>query len=123
MTESQIEWAVIYGDRSVFTNLDGSWEEAPAWGVQAIIYRSAETGWSIATAEDYFIRLPDGEFLPINENALQDYVANVWKLAKVGRRIGNHEYAQIHGLALELMGDVKKTGYLKRERRVSDGTS
>ena len=91
--------------------------------MQAIVYRSAETGWSIATAEDYFIRLPNGEFLPINENALQDYVANVWKLAKVGRRIGNHEYAQIHGLALELMGDIKKTGYFKRERRLSNGTS
>lgn len=110
------DWAIIYDDYSVFTSDDGSFEDAPAWGVQAIVFRSVETGWSIATTGAYFIRLPDGDFLPIGDDALMDYAANVWKKVKVGRMISQKEWGKISGLALELMGDVKKTARFKWEK-------
>lgn len=113
----KIEWAIIYDGLGVFTNLDGSWEEAPAWGAQAIVYKSIETGWSICTTGDHFIQLSNGEFLPIGDNALQDYAANVWKKIKVGRMLSREEFAKVNGLALSLMGELKKTAYFRNERQ------
>lgn len=117
MTDKVPDWLIVYDDYSVFSSLDGTWEDAPGWGIQAIVYRNVETGWSPVTTDDYYIRLEDGSFLGIGENALVDYVVNVWKRAKVGRMISREEFAKVHGLALEMMGELKKTGYFRRERR------
>jgi hypothetical protein len=116
--KSLIEWAAIYADESIFTNLDGTWEEAPAWGMQAIVYKSVETGWSICTTGDSFHRLPSGDFIPLGEDALKDYAANVWKTIKVGRMLSREEYGRIMKLANELMLGVTKTAYFPNERRV-----
>lgn len=110
------EWAVIYSDQSVFSNLDGTWEEAPGFGIQAIVYKSKETGWSIATDGHYYTRLSDGSFLPLGFDALMDYVVNVWGVAKIGRMISRDEYGVAMGKANELMRDVVKTGSFKSER-------
>lgn len=111
------EWAIIYQNSQVFTNLDGTWEEAPAWGVQAIVHRSKETGWSMVTTGNYYCRLPDGSFLPMGFDALQDYSANVWHTVKVGRMISRDEYGESMGIANEIMRNVIKTGSFRSERR------
>lgn len=110
------EWAIVYDDLTYFTNLDGTWEDAPAYGSQAIVYLSVETGWSICTTGDHFLRLENGDFLPISEAALQDYAANVWKKIKVGRMISREEYGKVMGLAQRIMQDIEKTGSFKSER-------
>ena len=114
-----MDWIIFYGEHDkppTFSSDDGAWEDAPAWGIQAIVYRNIETGWSVVTTGDYYIRLDDGSFLPLGEDALLDYVANVWKVAKVGRMVSRGEFARVHGQALEMMGDLK-TGYYRNERR------
>ena len=111
------EWVAVYSDKSVFSSLDGSWEDAPAWGMQAVIYQSVETGWSSCLSGDYFIRLDDGAFLGIDDTGLRDYAANVWKKIKVGRYLSRDEYNEVVAIALDIMRDVKKTAELKTERR------
>lgn len=55
-----VEWKLYYGDRSTFSNLDGSWGEAPAWGVAAIAIRDQYVGREIDTPRhpgcgDYYV--------------------------------------------------------------------
>lgn len=114
-----MEWIAFYDDGSTFDSDQGSWEEAPAWSIQAIAYKASETGWSICTDGDYFIRLENGEFLPLDKDGLVDYAANVWRKAKVGRMISRDEFAKIHGLALAMMGEIK-TAHFGNERQVDD---
>lgn len=35
-------WRIIYADGSEFTSLDGSWADAPPFGVQCVVYYHAE---------------------------------------------------------------------------------
>ena len=111
------EWVAIYSDESFFSSLDGSWDDAPAWGMQVIVYESRETGWSICTGGDYFHRLPDGEFIPIDKDGLVDRSANEWKTIKVGRQLSREEFSRVMKLATSIMGAENKTAYFKNERR------
>ncbi len=38
------EWAIIYGDRKIFTSTDGSWAEAPPWNVQIVVIPNKTVG-------------------------------------------------------------------------------
>ena len=111
------EWIAVYADLTFFSNLNGSWEDAPPWGMQAIIYKSKETGWSICTGGDHFHRLPNGEFIPLDDDGLVDYSANVWKTVKVGRQLSREEFNKVMRLANSIMGANDKTAYFKTERR------
>lgn len=111
------EWVAVYPDLSIFTSLDGSWEDAPAWGMQAIIYKSKATGWSICTGGDYFHRLPDGDFIPMDKDGLVDQAANVWKTIKVGRQLSRNEFNKVMKVAVDIMGAENKTAYFRKERR------
>lgn len=79
------DWAIIYAGLTIFTSHDGPWSLAPANGVLAIVYRSVETGWSLAQSKDYYIRLEGNEFLSIGYDAVIDHMINVFKVAKVNR--------------------------------------
>lgn len=111
------EWVAIYSDKSVFSSLDGTWEEAPAWGMCAVIYQSVETGWSPCLSGDYFIKLDDGSFLGIDETGLIDHAANVWKKIKVGRYISRDEYNEVVAIAFDMMQDIRKTAKFRNEER------
>ena len=78
------DWVVIYDDLTTFKSTQGSFADAPAWGMQAVVYRNIETGWSVCTGGDYFVRLDDGTFLALDKDGLVDYAANVWRLVKWG---------------------------------------
>lgn len=112
-----VEWAAVYPDLSVFTNLDGAWEEAPSWGMQAVVYKSKLTGWSICIGGHYIHRLPSGEFIPMDKDGVIDYSANVWKTIKVGRQLSRGEFNEVTRIARDIMGAENKTAYFKEERR------
>jgi hypothetical protein len=147
-------WAIIYDGLDVISSDDCSWEEADANGVLAIVFRSVETGWSIAQPGDYYVRLEENEFLPVGYDAVIDYICNVFEqagvyntgfptifvlnsgklvdkdglilhaleegLMKRGRMVTRTMWAEATGLALQIMGNVKKTGRFKWEE-VQDG--
>ena len=117
MIKETPEWIAVYADLTYFSNLDGSWEDAPAWGIQAIIYKSKETGWSILSGGDHFHRLPNGEFIPLDDDGLVDYAANVWKTIKVGRQLSREEFNKVMRLAHAIMGADNKSAYFKTERK------
>lgn len=77
------EWAIIYDGLDVVTSDDCSWEEAPGNGVLAVVFRSVETGWSIAQPGDYYIRLENNEFIAVGYDSVIDYVCNVFEQASI----------------------------------------
>ena len=83
LSELAPEWAIIYSGLSIFTSIDGSWEDAPANGVLAIVFQSSETGWSIAQPGDYYVRLERNEFVPVGYDSVIDYMINVFREALV----------------------------------------
>lgn len=44
-------WRIVYADGSEFTSEDGSWAEAPPFGVQAVVYYHTE-GKTLDGGED-----------------------------------------------------------------------
>lgn len=156
------EWAIIYAGYKVFTSDDGSWIDAPASGVLAIVYQSPETGWSIAQGGptkqgDYYVRLENNEVVPVGYDSVVDWMVNVFQAAHVfhiglptkfilnesgalvdkdglilyalekglmkqGRMVTREEWAWATGMALAIMGALKKTGHFKWEE-VLDGVS
>lgn len=115
MGNLNLSWVVIYDDLSTFSSEEGSFADAPAWGIQAIAYESIETGWSVCTGGDYFHRLPSGEFIAIDKDGLVDRSANIWKTIKVGRQVSREEFNKVMGIAQKIMGE--KTAHFKNERR------
>jgi len=77
------DWAIIYAGLTVFTSDDGDWEDAPGDGVLAIVFRSVETGWSIAQPGDYYVRLEGNEFVAVGYDSVVDYCVNVFRVALV----------------------------------------
>lgn len=117
MSDNVVKWAAIYPDLSTFTNLDGTWEDAPAWGMQAVVYASKETGWSICVGGNYIHRLPDGEFIPMDKDGLVDRAANEWEKIKVGRQLSRPEFNKVMKLVVDIMGAENKTAHFRNERR------
>ena len=77
------DWAIVYAGLTVVTSDDVSWKEAPGNGVLAIVYKSIETGWSIAQPGDYYARLEENEFVPIGYDSVVDWMVNVFRVALV----------------------------------------
>lgn len=42
-----VAWTVFYADGSTFTSAQGSWAEAPPFGVQAVVYYHSPSGVTV----------------------------------------------------------------------------
>lgn len=54
-----IGWRIYYGDGSVFTSADGSWDDAPSEDVQILEYVHAEPYHTLCLGEDEYFLTPD----------------------------------------------------------------
>lgn len=117
------EWAIIYDGLDVVTSDDSSWEDAEGNGVLAIVFRSVETGWSIAQPGDYYIRLEGNEFIAIGYDSVVDHMVNVFEVAEVYNwwsssttfRLLSGEFVDKDGLILFAI----ENGLMKRGRMVT----
>ena len=117
------EWAIIYDGLDVVTSDDSSWEDAEGNGVLAIVFRSVETGWSIAQPGDYYIRLEGNEFIPIGYDSVVDHMVNVFEVAEIYNWWSSHttfrllsgEFVDKDGLIIYAI----ESGLMKRGRMVT----
>lgn len=77
---NDLNWAIIYGYRNVFSSADGSWAEAPAWGVMAVAEKNQEAGLEIHARSDIYLML-DGQIIRLSELGFADYMVNVVQFA------------------------------------------
>lgn len=117
-------WRIYYADGSTFDSEAGTWAEAPAWGIQAIIREDPRVGWAMVHGGDYYVMGSDGVPIGVDLAGLFDYVANVLGAVKVGRMLSRVEYAEVYQAAKRDLAELKqtgfvsrKTGFLRRERR------
>lgn len=111
------DWKIHYADGSTYSNEDGSWEDAPAWGIAAIVVSTPECGWAMIQGGDYFIMNQAGDIIPIDDTGWDDYAANVLRVVKVGRMLSREEWQRIYTKALKDRDFAIKNGYLPRERK------
>lgn len=82
-----LQWLIIYGDRSTFSDADGSWGAAPMWNPQVVVTEHPMVGRRLHCRNDYFIMV-NGEVLCVDEVGLFDHLVNVLGFAKFGE-LGN----------------------------------
>jgi len=73
---NDLDWAIIYGDLSVFSSADGSWASAPAWDVMAVAEKNHEIGLEIHARSDVYLR-QQGQIIRLSELGFVDYIVNV----------------------------------------------
>ena len=113
-----IQWLIFYDDGCTFSSDDGAWKDAPARGVQAIVYEHPDSGWAICQGGDFFRLDTQGRPVALDRYGMLDYVADVLGIVKVGRMLSQIEYAAVYQRAKAAMAGLRKTGWLRRERRI-----
>ena len=85
-----MEWKLYYDDQTTFSDEDGSWQDAPAWGVVAIVTADSYVGRIIDSprrdpeyCDDYYI-WPQGKQTP----ACADFGGLVDMLVREGHMTG-----------------------------------
>ena len=101
------DWQIYYDDKKPFSNLDGTPEQAPAWGVIDIMqYDTARDGRGYHQGgSDYYIwREVDQKWVGVDFCGLVDFMINEIDLMKVGRTIDTKKYLEIRKQAGEDFG-------------------
>lgn len=77
-------WALYYDSRRVYTSEDGEWQDAPPWGVQALVVSQMPTQERV---------IFEGDFYFIPANATEPFGGDQWgvvdKLIVEGHMTGN----------------------------------
>ena len=105
-------WKIYYADRLTFSSDDGSIEDAPARGVQAIIQDDASVVWTTETGGDYYV-WRDDRWWSVDIFGLFDFLIESG-LVKFGRTITTIEFNEIFQWALS---EASKGGFKPRERK------
>jgi len=106
-----MDWRIYYVDGSKFSSTDGWWEDAPLFGVFAVVERCESTGRRVLYGTDYYYRPPtdawleamscewDGDYTAKTDNltpTLQKYAPWI----KWGMWTSNLKKDEILGLAM-----------------------
>lgn len=113
------EWAILYTNGTVFTNLDGGFMDAPRNGVAQVFYSSELTGVSVESSPEGVWLWRDGLWMGSDTFGLWDYLFHDPGPLCVlfGRTVKDEKWmGDIHQKALEIMGEPK-SAWRSRERR------
>ena len=108
-------WKIYYGDKSSFSNEDGSPFDAPRTNVQAIVRHDDWVGYIIVHANDYYCLDGDGWYCT-DLIGMADYLIRTYQpLVLFGRMTSTQEYNDLLTHIRLDYGD--KQGYLQTEVR------
>ena len=112
-----MHWVIFYDDYTTYSSDDGAWEDAPSRGVQAIVYEHPDVGWAMCQGGDFFRLDKSDRPMALDRYGMMDYVADQLGIVKVGRMLSQAEFVEVYQEAKRTMSELKKTGWLRRERR------
>lgn len=119
MSGRKKEWAVLYADGRVVTNLDGAFNEIPRNGVMQVFYASELTGVSVESSPEGIWLWRDGLWMGSDTFGLWDYLFHDEGPLCVlfGRTVKDAEWmSEVHRKSIEIMGEPK-SAWTTRERR------
>lgn len=113
------EWAIFYDDDNVVTQHDCAPENAPAWGVQVVVYRDNDRGFFAQTSTKYYVWDDRGEghrWYGADDVGMIDYIARPgYKKIIIGRTIPNKRFQELFNRARAMFGN--KGSFYRWERR------
>jgi hypothetical protein len=117
VASNDIEWRIYYSDGSTFDSSQGSPDDAPAWDIQVIAERDGQVGRRLLSKADYYFYL-DGCWIGVDDIGLVDYLANVFRVIKVGRQLpARKDFREILEKAQVDPDLPPKSGWLQDEPR------
>jgi len=114
-----INWQIYYADGSVFSNLDGSWEDAPGHGALIALIPDPDVKWVAIGNADFLVQDKEGAIVSVSESGFEDYMVNVHRIVKRGRMISRQDWLRVAKVAYGDRDFAVKHGYLK----LKDGLS
>lgn len=110
-----MRWRVYYDDRPPFSDVDGSPDLAPVWGVQAIVQTHPEVGREIEHRKDCYVWTVDG-WWGVDERGFYDYLTRPgWKRVLFGRTVPNQVYERCFRQAIDDPDFPRKSAFTPRE--------
>jgi len=131
-------WSIIYGDHSIFTNEDGTWEEAPGRDCQVILFWDNDLGnWAVRHGAfgrsvcDFFRIEEDGFVVGMDLSGMIDHVVYELGIATPDEGLVTIIHRAVHELGIVKQGkmlsrrkwdDVLRFAMMKvDELRIRDG--
>ena len=119
------EWAILYADGSVFTNLDGPPENAPRQGVQIVYNLDPNVGLREEQTRVGFWGWRDayGWVAFQTESGFWDYAfeSGIRQITLFGRTLPESEWWALRATAVETAMNAIRSGILPRHKGIPDG--
>jgi hypothetical protein len=119
VSERRKEWVILYADGSTFSDLDGSFMQAPRNGVMQVFYASELTGVSVESSQEGYWLWRDGVWMGSDVFGYHDYMFHdPGPLCVLFGRTRKDEVwmGEVHRMSVEIMGEPK-SAWTTRERR------
>ena len=129
-----MKWKLYYSDGATFGSAEGSWQDAPIWGVQFLLTEDRQHGRYVDFGHDFYVWWPGSEKpWGVDLIGLLDYLRatndeqahlrlceidfdELWGV-KYGRLIGRAEFEAMHTLANNDPDFPARTAYQPEEVR------
>ena len=108
-----MRWRIYYGDGSVFSDADGSPEDAPAANIQIIVQDDPVVGRYLLSQKDYYF-FREGQWYGSDLFGMIEHFQLTGEL-KTGRSVSNEQYDAIQKRAIEDPGFNPKSGWRVEE--------
>lgn len=115
-----MDWVVLYADGSEFGSSDGGPEDAPRWGVMAVIQADVASGarWESSPIGQWGWR--GGAWVGFEDHmGLWDYIGNSrdWNVILSGRTLKDEAWELEVKRITKRVLEIQKSGWRARERR------
>lgn len=92
-----LRWKIYYVDGSTFSNQDGSPEDAPGWGVVAVIQEDDVTGVQVHHQHDFYcFAFEFGGWYALDYFGFAQYASRPGlKIVKLGDVMPTHKYREL----------------------------
>ena len=116
-----MKWKIYYGDRSTFSDQDGSPWVAPARDVQVIVISDPNHGWRTQAGFDYYVwdcRAGETRWWGVDQFGFYDYLIEPGvKRVLFGRTTTSKGFSEIFKLASNDPDFPDKTAFANKERK------
>ncbi|NOR90828.1 MAG: hypothetical protein GQ524_11320 [Anaerolineales bacterium] len=92
-----MRWKMFYVDGTTFSNKDGKPEDAPGWGVAAVVQEDETVGVIPFSMKDFYCFAKEfGGWMGLDHYGLCQYLARPgMKIIKVGDNMPTHKYLEL----------------------------
>jgi len=103
-----MNWMILYGDGSTFSDEQGSWTDAPGRDVQFIIFLDDKTGWTLRHGGDFFRMGENGQPVNMDIFGMVDHVTHELGIIKQGKMLETERWDALYRRALLVRAQLQE---------------